>query len=190
MCKVLTLWLVISLAQSQTANEQLGEKELEHRLGLITEVVGKLKRQLRTENPRWFCSGEQKTKYGSVSTRLGCFLNNQAFFIDTSHYSEVDEAAYNLKCSLDNPDYPEWRKINGLGEQAIVTDGCERTWLRFNKGHFFILINGNLNDENVHARPSYPSGKLCEKGRDAISERLSETASRVAKVIDESIVAR
>jgi len=187
MCKALSFLLALILTQSQTANDQSAERELDRRLSLITEVAGSLEKQLRSENSQWFCSEGAKTKYSRVSVEVGCFLERQAFYIDVTHYSSVKEVAEDLKVNLRNPNYPEWRKINDLGEEAIVTDGCERTWLRFRKGQFFIYINGNVNDEAALAKPSNPSGKLCEQGRDAISEQLSETASRLAKVIAESI---
>lgn len=189
MYKALTLLLILLLAQNQTPEEQSAEKELDRRLGLITDVVGKLKRQLRSENPQWSCSGERKTRYGSVSISLGCFLEQQAFHIDIKHYSSSDEAAADLKLNLQHPNYSAWREIGGLGEQAIVTDGCERTWLRFRKGQFFIYINGNVNDEAALAKSASSSEKLCEQEPDAISVQLSETASRVARAIDESIPA-
>src|ERR1044071_1398151 len=118
MSKTLTLLLVLLLAQQgQTADEKSAEKDIDRRLGLITEVVGKLRRQLRSEDSRWICSGEQKTRYGSVSISLGCFLEKQAFHIDITHYSSPDEAADDLKRNRQLPNYSDWREVEGLGEQ-------------------------------------------------------------------------
>ena len=188
MFKPLTFLLILFLTLTQAPNEQSAEKELDRRLGLVTDVAEKLEKQLRSENPKWFCSQGTKTKYGRVSVEIGCFLEKQAFHIDITH-SSPKEATQDLKSNLRYPNYPKWRKVKDLGEQAIITDGCERTWLRFRKRQFFIYINGNVNDEAIFAKPSNPSGKLCEQGRDAVSEELSKTASRIAKVIDESISA-
>jgi hypothetical protein len=187
MCKALSFLLVLILTQNQTANGQSAERELDRRLSLVTDIAGKLETQLRSENPQWFCSEGTRTKYGRVSVEIGCFLEKQAFHIDITHYFSVKEAAADLKVNLRNPNYPKWRKINDLGKQAIVTDGCERTWLRFRKGQFFIYINGNVNEEAIFTKPSKSSAKLCEQGRDAISQQLSETAGRIAKVIAEAI---
>jgi len=189
MFKPLIFLLILFLNLTQTPNEQSAEKELDRRLGLVTEVAEKLEKQLRSENPQWLCSQGTKTKYGRVAIEIGCFLERQAFHIEITHYSSPNEAAEDLKRNLHYPNYPKWRKIKDLGEQAIVTDGCERTWLRFRKKQFFIYINGNVNDEAIFAKSSNPSGKFCERGRDSISEELSKTASSIAKVIDESISA-
>jgi hypothetical protein len=134
MCKALSFLLFLILAHHQMTNQQSAERELDRRLSLVTEVAGKLEKQLHSENPRWFCSEGTRTKYGRVSAEIGCFLEKQAFHIDITHYSSVKEAAKDLKVNLRNPAYPKWRKVHNIGERAIVTGGCERTWLRFRKG--------------------------------------------------------
>jgi hypothetical protein len=187
MYKALTFFLILILSQNPTADRSSAEKELDRRLALVTDLAEKLGHRLRSGDPKWWCSQDGKTKYGRVSIEVGCFLAKQAFHIEITHYSSTNEASEELKRNLHYPNYPEWRKVKGVGKRAIETDGCERTWFRFRKGQFFVLINGNVNDESIFAKPSGTSEKLCEQGRDAISEELSQTATLIAKLIDNSI---
>jgi hypothetical protein len=187
MHKALTFFLMLILSQTPSADRSSAEKELDRRLALVTDLAEKLGHRLRSENPEWWCSQDRKTKYGRVSIEVGCFLEKQAFHIEITHNSSPSEASEELKRNLHYPNYPEWRNVKGIGKRAIETDGCERTWFRFRKGQFFILINGNVNDESIFAKPSGTSEKLCEQGRDAISKELSQTARQIAKRIDESI---
>jgi hypothetical protein len=183
MKKVLLFSLLLLILQN-TAKAQSYEEELDKRLNLITKLAKDLGQRLLFENPNWICTQGTKTKYGRVMIEPTCALEKQAFGIQIIHYSSPDEAAKELKNDRDYSGYPEWHEVYNPGDHAIETDGCERAWLRFRKGQFFVVINGNVNDEAALKKPVDPK-KLCGEGRDIVSEELLQTARHIANLLAE-----
>lgn len=164
------------------AEKEVYEKERERKLSFLGEIDKKMRRQINSGNKSLFCSQGRKLVV-PVSIDIGCFNEQQAFSINIIYHDSDETAAEEFKSNLrDDVNFPKWRLINEIGDEGIVADGCRRTWLRFRKGEFFIWINGNVNDVSIHSEPNL-FGKQCEQKRDEVSNALSQTAERIAKIL-------
>lgn len=163
--------------EERKANQKAWEKEIDGRLASMGETYESFRKHVGTVYPNVSCfQGLQTTRYPWAAIAPLCTEGDLIVSINIQYLSTTDEAKDMMKSELSFQGAPQWRIVEGLGEQEIETDRCSRALIRFRQGTYYVWMNANLNREET------PDPK-CTTEQNADSRRLLEFSRKIALVL-------